>query len=165
MKPCDRFLDCGHSCTQLCCVTPCKSECGCDTGPNQLEVVDRSLQGIKSAGKSQTIGQSTHPQVSSRKDFHHYAGGGHKDSDQYIAAIAERENTKDRQQRLDNESYNALFGNPAAPVLTEGKDNLDLINMKSDLKGIFRGTWAGRIEVPKPSQHFQSNSDSLLDLL
>lgn len=165
MKPCDRFLDCGHSCTQLCCVTPCKSECGCDTGPNQIEVVDQSLQGIMSAGKRQTIGQSTHPQVSSRKDFHDYARGGYKDSDQNLAALAEKESTKDRQQRLDNESFNALFGNPGEPVLADRKDNLDLINMRPEGKGSGRGTWVGVIEVSKPRQQYQSNSDSLLDLL
>ena len=116
------------------------------------------LVNVASGAQNRDIQQETQP-------FRDYATGGHVESDQGLAVLAEQEQIENRQKRLDDEAFASLFGNPNAPLLTRSSDNVELVRTKSDGEGGSRRVWKGTFEVPRADTSTPKDQGSLMDLL
>lgn len=102
------------------------------------------------------------------KAYKDYAAGGHIESDKTLAAMAEQNDAKARQERLDKENFQALFSDEniaKGGVLTGKKpDNVTLVRTKTDGQGGSRRIWKGNIEIARKDENGKEGS-SLLDLV
>jgi len=193
-KHCSRLLECGHPCTQLC-NAECKSDCICcavDELDTPVKAITLSPKKKLGRSESSPSTKQKQPRTSSQHDrlaledlhelcrnsapasqdlhqnigpFRDYAAGGHVDSDNSFAMIAENESLEARQKRLDDETFAALFGETDAPGLAKSKDNVSLVRTKQDGEGGTRGIWKGTFEVPQANSIRPKDEMSLLDLL
>ena len=76
----------------------------------------------------------------------------------------EEETLEMHQKRIEDETFAALFGDPSAPVLTENRDNVNLVRTKSDGQGGTRGVWKGIYGAPEAKTAERKEEISLLDL-
>ena len=145
-KHCNRRLECGHPCTELC-YLPCKSGCVCE---NQVQATDYASVSNGSPKKKRMLRNSSQYPDSPQRDvpqdtqaYRDFAAGGHVESDKNLVALVERETAKARGKQLDEENFAALFSNQGDDALTDEIEKMTLVRTSSDKEGGNRGLWKG----------------------
>ena len=182
-KRCNRLLECGHPCIDICCL-PCRSDCACD---KELPSVDREARaadyatglhgsfearrklrdGSQVSGSPQLEDQTYRVTPRNTQPYRDFATGGHVKSDKNLTALMKQEAAEAQGKRLDDRNYAALFSEPGDGVLVDEKiKKMTLVRTMSDGKGGSRNVWKGTYD---PGSNNGSSLDkkeetSLLDL-
>lgn len=135
-KGCNRRLQCGHSCTELC-FLPCKSDCACEKDFDHVVALTESSEKTHAAPLDYAKARSPH----NTQPYRDFATGGHVESDRNLAALLQREAAEAQGKQLDKENFAALFSNSEGAVPVDETKKMTLVRRMPDGKGGSRGVW------------------------